>query len=84
MRLISQWYILVLLESYLLLKDPRQISIQILSEFKRINLYSLWNHQKTLIVSAEISESVRLTSHGRLADSTAPTKHGPNTLCPPS
>ena len=55
MRLISQWYILVLLESYLLLKDPRQISIQILSEFKRINLYSLWNRQKTLIVSAEIS-----------------------------
>ena len=54
MRLISQWYILVLLESYLLLRDPRQISIQILSEFKRINLYSLWNRQKTLIVSAEI------------------------------
>ena len=38
----------------LFLKDRLQISLLILSEFKRINFYSPWDHQKTygvLIIS---------------------------------
>ena len=67
MRLISSWFISVLLESYLLLRDPRQISIQILREFKRINFYSLWNRLKALIVSAEIkvNQFAQLAMAGR-------------------
>ena len=54
---IGVWYDIMITLTTVSVEEISQILPQILSEFKRINFYSLWNHQKTvgfLMISGEI------------------------------